>query len=167
MAEALSMFREGIVQANEAAAEKAREQKEKQRQAAVIDQLTRDAIPAAYLPVASSTSLPMVLMLRAVPFAAAGIFSFERPMPEPKATYISRFAEHNLFVLPSLDTLQGIGGRRLIEEDRDRAIRRRLRKWIGFQNRRHLFRAADDHPDRLAGIGREPPLQRSFHPAGG
>ena len=86
MAEALSMFREGIVQANEAAAEKAREQKEKQRQAAVIDQLTRDAIPAAYLPVASSTSLPMVLMLRAVPFAAAGIFSFEWPMPEPKAT---------------------------------------------------------------------------------
>jgi len=42
MAEALSVFREGIVQANEAAAEKAREQEEKQRQAAVIDQLTQE-----------------------------------------------------------------------------------------------------------------------------
>jgi methyl-accepting chemotaxis protein len=42
MAEALSVFREGIVEANAAAAEKAAEQEAKQRQAAVIDQLTRE-----------------------------------------------------------------------------------------------------------------------------
>ena len=42
MAEALSVFREGIVQANAAAAEKAAEQEAKQRQAAMIDQLTRE-----------------------------------------------------------------------------------------------------------------------------
>jgi methyl-accepting chemotaxis protein len=42
MAEALSVFREGIVQANAAAAQKAAEQEAKQRQAAVIDQLTRE-----------------------------------------------------------------------------------------------------------------------------
>jgi methyl-accepting chemotaxis protein len=42
MAEALSVFREGIVKANAAAAEKAREQEAKQRQAAAIDQLTRE-----------------------------------------------------------------------------------------------------------------------------
>ena len=42
MAEALSVFREGIVQANAAAAEKAAEQEAKQRQAALIDQLTRE-----------------------------------------------------------------------------------------------------------------------------
>jgi methyl-accepting chemotaxis protein len=42
MAEALSVFRAGIVQANAAAAEKAREQEAKQRQAAAIDQLTRE-----------------------------------------------------------------------------------------------------------------------------
>lgn len=42
MAEALSVFREGIAQANAAAAEKAREQDAKQRQAAAIDQLTRE-----------------------------------------------------------------------------------------------------------------------------
>jgi len=42
MAEALSVFREGIVQANAAAAEQAREQEAKQRQAAAIDQLTRE-----------------------------------------------------------------------------------------------------------------------------
>jgi methyl-accepting chemotaxis protein len=42
MAEALSVFREGIVQANAVTAEKAREQEAKQRQAAAIDQLTRE-----------------------------------------------------------------------------------------------------------------------------
>jgi len=42
MADALSVFREGIVQANAAAAEKAAEQEAKQRQAALIDQLTRE-----------------------------------------------------------------------------------------------------------------------------
>jgi methyl-accepting chemotaxis protein len=42
MAEALSVFREGIVEANAAAAEKATEQEAKQRQAAMIDQLTRE-----------------------------------------------------------------------------------------------------------------------------
>ena len=42
MAEALSVFHEGIVQANAAAAEKAAEQEAKQRQAAMIDQLTRE-----------------------------------------------------------------------------------------------------------------------------
>ena len=42
MAEALSVFREGIIEANAAAAEKAREQDAKQRQAAAIDQLTRE-----------------------------------------------------------------------------------------------------------------------------
>ena len=42
MAKALSVFREGIVQANAAAAEKATEQEAKQRQAALIDQLTRE-----------------------------------------------------------------------------------------------------------------------------
>ena len=42
MAEALSVFREGIVQANAAATEKAAEQEAKQRQAAMIDQLTRE-----------------------------------------------------------------------------------------------------------------------------
>jgi methyl-accepting chemotaxis protein len=42
MAQALSVFREGIVQANAAAAQKAAEQEAKQRQAAVIDQLTRE-----------------------------------------------------------------------------------------------------------------------------
>jgi methyl-accepting chemotaxis protein len=42
MAEALSVFREGIVQANAAAAEKAAEQEAKQKQAAMIDQLTRE-----------------------------------------------------------------------------------------------------------------------------
>jgi methyl-accepting chemotaxis protein len=42
MAKALSVFREGIVQANAAAAEKATEQEAKQRQAAMIDQLTRE-----------------------------------------------------------------------------------------------------------------------------
>jgi methyl-accepting chemotaxis protein len=42
MAEALSVFREGIVKANAAAAEKAREQEAKARQAAAIDQLTRE-----------------------------------------------------------------------------------------------------------------------------
>src|SRR4029078_1915709 len=42
MADALSVFREGIVQANAAAVEKAREQEAKQRQAAMIDQLTRE-----------------------------------------------------------------------------------------------------------------------------
>jgi methyl-accepting chemotaxis protein len=42
MAEALSVFREGIVQANAAAAEKAAEQEAKQRQAAMIDKLTRE-----------------------------------------------------------------------------------------------------------------------------
>jgi methyl-accepting chemotaxis protein len=42
MAEALSVFREGIVQANAAAAEKAAEQEAKQRQAAAIDELTRE-----------------------------------------------------------------------------------------------------------------------------
>jgi methyl-accepting chemotaxis protein len=42
MAKALSVFREGIVQANAAAAEKAAEQEAKQRQAALIDQLTRE-----------------------------------------------------------------------------------------------------------------------------
>jgi methyl-accepting chemotaxis protein len=42
MAEALSVFREGIVEANAAAAEKAAEQEAKQRQAAMIDQLTRE-----------------------------------------------------------------------------------------------------------------------------
>jgi methyl-accepting chemotaxis protein len=42
MADALSVFREGIVQANAAAAEKAAEQETKQRQAALIDQLTRE-----------------------------------------------------------------------------------------------------------------------------
>jgi methyl-accepting chemotaxis protein len=42
MAEALSVFRQGIVQANAAAADKTREQEAKQRQAAAIDQLTRE-----------------------------------------------------------------------------------------------------------------------------
>jgi methyl-accepting chemotaxis protein len=42
MAGALSVFREGIVQANAAANEKASEQEAKQRQAAMIDQLTRE-----------------------------------------------------------------------------------------------------------------------------
>src|SRR4029078_12971268 len=42
MAKALSVFREGIVQGNAAAAEKATEQEAKQRQAALIDQLTRE-----------------------------------------------------------------------------------------------------------------------------
>jgi methyl-accepting chemotaxis protein len=42
MAGALSVFREGIVQANAAAAEKAAEQEAKQHQAAMIDQLTRE-----------------------------------------------------------------------------------------------------------------------------
>jgi methyl-accepting chemotaxis protein len=42
MAQALSVFRQGIVQANAAAAEKAAEQEAKQRQAAMIDQLTRE-----------------------------------------------------------------------------------------------------------------------------
>jgi len=42
MAQALSVFREGIIEANAAAAEKAREQDAKQRQAAAIDQLTRE-----------------------------------------------------------------------------------------------------------------------------
>jgi methyl-accepting chemotaxis protein len=42
MAEALSVFREGIVQANAVATEKACEQEAKQRQAAAIDQLTRE-----------------------------------------------------------------------------------------------------------------------------
>ena len=42
MAEALSVFREGIVQANAAAAEKAAEQEAKQRHAAMIDQLTSE-----------------------------------------------------------------------------------------------------------------------------
>jgi methyl-accepting chemotaxis protein len=42
MAKALSVFREGIVEANAAAAEKAVEQEAKQRQAALIDQLTRE-----------------------------------------------------------------------------------------------------------------------------
>jgi methyl-accepting chemotaxis protein len=42
MAEALSVFREGIIEANAAAAEKAREQDAKQRQAAAIDHLTRE-----------------------------------------------------------------------------------------------------------------------------
>jgi methyl-accepting chemotaxis protein len=42
MAEALSVFREGIVQANAAAAEKSREQEAKQKQAAALDQFTRE-----------------------------------------------------------------------------------------------------------------------------
>lgn len=42
MADALSVFREGIVQANAAAGEKAAEQEAKQRQAVTIDQLTRE-----------------------------------------------------------------------------------------------------------------------------
>ena len=42
MADALSVFREGIVQANAAATEKAVEQEAKQRQAAMIDQLTQE-----------------------------------------------------------------------------------------------------------------------------
>ncbi len=42
MAKALSVFREGIVQANAAAAEQAAQQEAKQRQAATIDQLTRE-----------------------------------------------------------------------------------------------------------------------------
>ncbi len=42
MANALSVFREGIVKADAAAVEKAREQEAKQRQAAMIDQLTRE-----------------------------------------------------------------------------------------------------------------------------
>jgi methyl-accepting chemotaxis protein len=42
MADALTVFREGIVKADAAAAEKAREQEAKQRQAAMIDQLTRE-----------------------------------------------------------------------------------------------------------------------------
>ena len=42
MAEALSVFRSGIVEANAAAAEKASEQEAKQRQSALIDQLTRE-----------------------------------------------------------------------------------------------------------------------------
>ena len=42
MAKALSVFRQGIMQANAAAAEKAAEQEAKQRQAALIDQLTRE-----------------------------------------------------------------------------------------------------------------------------
>lgn len=42
MAGALSVFREGIVKANAAATEKAAEQEAKQRQAAMIDQLTRE-----------------------------------------------------------------------------------------------------------------------------
>jgi HAMP domain-containing protein len=42
MAEALSVFREGIVQANAAAAQKAAEQEAKQKQSALIDQLTRE-----------------------------------------------------------------------------------------------------------------------------
>ncbi|WKA28605.1 methyl-accepting chemotaxis protein [Bradyrhizobium roseum] len=42
MAKALSVFREGIVQANAAAADKAAEQEAKQRQAALIDQLTSE-----------------------------------------------------------------------------------------------------------------------------
>ncbi len=37
-------------------------------------------------PAANSASFAMVLILRAVPLAAAAIFSFERPMPLPKAT---------------------------------------------------------------------------------
>ena len=42
MAGALSVFREGIVKANAAATEKAAEQESKQRQSAMIDQLTRE-----------------------------------------------------------------------------------------------------------------------------
>jgi methyl-accepting chemotaxis protein len=42
MAKALSVFREGIIQANAAAAEKAAEQEAKQRHAAMIDELTRE-----------------------------------------------------------------------------------------------------------------------------
>jgi methyl-accepting chemotaxis protein len=42
MADALSVFRQGIVQANAAATEKAAEQEAKQRQSAMIDQLTRE-----------------------------------------------------------------------------------------------------------------------------
>lgn len=40
-------------------------------------------IDTLHLETASATSLAMVLMFRAVPFAAAGILSFERPMPAP------------------------------------------------------------------------------------
>ena len=42
MADALSVFRQGIVEANAAAAQKTTEQEAKQRQAAMIDQLTRE-----------------------------------------------------------------------------------------------------------------------------
>jgi hypothetical protein len=42
---------------------------------------TRDE--GGYPTAASATSFATVLMLRAVPLAAAGIFSFERPMPAP------------------------------------------------------------------------------------
>ena len=59
MAEALSVFREGIVQASEAAAEKAAEQETKQRQAALIDQLTRefnDGASSALAAVSSAAS---------------------------------------------------------------------------------------------------------------
>jgi methyl-accepting chemotaxis protein len=59
MAEALSVFREGIVQANAAAAEKAAEQEAKQRQAALIDQLTRefnDGATSALAAVSSAAS---------------------------------------------------------------------------------------------------------------
>jgi len=59
MADALSVFREGIVQANAAAAEKAAEQEAKQRQAAIIDQLTRefnDGASSALAAVSSAAS---------------------------------------------------------------------------------------------------------------
>jgi methyl-accepting chemotaxis protein len=42
MAEALSVFRQGIVEANAAASQKAAEQEAKQRQSAMLDQLTRE-----------------------------------------------------------------------------------------------------------------------------
>ena len=42
MADALSVFRQGIVEANAAAAQKAAEQEAKQRQSAMLDQLTRE-----------------------------------------------------------------------------------------------------------------------------
>jgi methyl-accepting chemotaxis protein len=42
MAEALSVFRQGIVEANAAASQKASEQEAKQRQSAMLDQLTRE-----------------------------------------------------------------------------------------------------------------------------
>ena len=64
---------------------------------------------------AISTSLATVFILRAVPVFAAGILSFERPMPPRRSERVS-FTKTYLLILLSGNMSERIGGRGIFQD---------------------------------------------------